>query len=902
MAQIPSNAGIPDVQPSTNVPTPYQRLSPAPAPTRQYSEAIPRGLQQFGTDLQRAGQKWGEIAADDVSNQFQDQANKILHGDPNTPNPDGTPDTGYLGLKGESALRQRQTYEKKLDDLLNKSRSALVTPDQTMRFDNYSRRYRAVVSGQMGTHADTQANAYAQDVAKGQIKAGLDDVSNNANDENLVAAGAADTIDGYTKLAERNGAVRGDTLWKQAQSDGAKAVARARILSIGATDPVKALQMTEDPNYKKVLGTDYHVLAEHLRTRADNEIGSAAGKGAFSDAVSAPFQPLPDGTKIDKDMIHKAVVGGESGGQQTDATGKTLTSPDNAQGIGQITPDTWKRFAKPGEDINKRADNLAVSKRITDYFMDKYNGDWARTAVAYFSGEGNVAPAGSPTPWVVDKRDQQGKGTSVSDYVADKAKRLGAKSPQQVFIEKNSAIDASNLTEPQKEVAKRRLREDYHTAEVGAVADTKAKKDANDEAANQYTTQILSPNVPPDILPRIANDPKLDWHTKHALTEAAEKHLGDDVERSSQHFGPGFWETRKKVLLPAGDPNRIAEPSQILSRAGPGGDLTLAGAKELIGTMGLTQKSVNDHMVAQTQQSLMQYAKKKMSFEEDSQVPGYAGLKDPAGEKIFHAQFVPKFLAAYDQWVKDGKDPWKFLTQENVDSLAEGMRSTADMARDRLKALGEGVPGGPRQPIPPVPAGINENSWKSVIGAPPLNSSGQEYPLDVWTKIVQTLRDQPTPERIAAFNKNFGPAGYDANEILGRLQEKEGTRQNLGAANQALKLTPQEKFLYEHHLSNLEKGGVANNGQTSSLLAMTIGVDGKTYVIPSVWDNKILMPDAAIKRAEAAGLDKFPSYKNEREAKARYDKMHDYMEKDTTAVEKKRGEEAERVKSSLMVP
>jgi hypothetical protein len=96
-----------------------------------------------------------------------------------------------------------------------------------------------------------------------------------------------------------------------------------------------------------------------------------------------------------------------------------------------------------------------------------------------------------------------------------------------------------------------------------------------------------------------------------------------------------------------------------------------------------------------------------------------------------------------------------------------------------------------------------------------------------------------------------------------------------------LNLSPQEQNLYDHHLENLRKGGVKNpNGSTSTIRNITSEVDGKHYVIPTVWNNQIVSPDQAMQNAKKAGLDKFPSYDTELEAEQRYLEMHDYMEKD----------------------
>jgi muramidase (phage lysozyme) len=113
---------------------------------------------------------------------------------------------------------------------------------------------------------------------------------------------------------------------------------------------------------------------------------------------------------------------------------------------------------------------------------------------------------------------------------------------------------------------------------------------------------------------------------------------------------------------------------------------------------------------------------------------------------------------------------------------------------------------------------------------------------------------------------------------------------HLAEANAALNLTPQEQALYQRHFSNLYgAGGVTNDGSDpdlpkgsrSTLYQSSVEHDGKTYNVPTVWDGKILPIGDALKRVEAEGWDKFPSYGSDDEAEARYGKMHDFMEKDT---------------------
>lgn len=110
--------------------------------------------------------------------------------------------------------------------------------------------------------------------------------------------------------------------------------------------------------------------------------------------------------------------------QQESSSGRnTATSSTGAIGPGQIMPQTFREFARPGEDIHNPEHNVAVSQRIVDTYHRRYGGDPARVAVAYFSGPGNVAPEGSPTPW---RRDTSDGRVRVSQYVAQVTGRMGA--------------------------------------------------------------------------------------------------------------------------------------------------------------------------------------------------------------------------------------------------------------------------------------------------------------------------------------------------------------------------------------------------------------------------------------------------------------------------------------------
>ncbi len=104
--------------------------------------------------------------------------------------------------------------------------------------------------------------------------------------------------------------------------------------------------------------------------------------------------------------------------QQESSGGKT--APDNPF---QIQQGTFNQYAQPSESWSNPADRSAVAQRVLAGYSQKYGGDLGRVATAYFSGEGNVAPAGSPTPFIKNTADSNGK--TVASYVGDILGRAG---------------------------------------------------------------------------------------------------------------------------------------------------------------------------------------------------------------------------------------------------------------------------------------------------------------------------------------------------------------------------------------------------------------------------------------------------------------------------------------------
>lgn len=157
-------------------------------------------------------------------------------------------------------------------------------------------------------------------------------------------------------------------------------------------------------------------IAAAARARVAGE-GAALPAGPQYDAAGNPL-PTMSRTASLNSGAGAAPTLPQIFAQQESSGGKT--APDNPL---QIQQGTFNQYAQPGESWSNPADRTTVAQRVLATYNQKYGGDLGRIATAYFSGEGNVAPAGSATPFLKNVSDSNGK--SVASYVGDIYGRAG---------------------------------------------------------------------------------------------------------------------------------------------------------------------------------------------------------------------------------------------------------------------------------------------------------------------------------------------------------------------------------------------------------------------------------------------------------------------------------------------
>ena len=267
--------GVTTTEPQAS-PTPYQNLQPPTATPAMYGGQVAEGLKELGTGAGRAAVFFGEAAADNAANQYQERLNEIMHGTPGkmVQGPDGqmVPDTGFMGLKGRAAMDARPDVDKRLEQLRAEIRGGLLTPQQSLRFDDFSRRYKTWAEGRIGQHTDNESNRWYDQVENATANAAQKHIAVNYNDPAAVEEGQHRLREAYVKKAQRNGG--GPELVQAAMDKADRETAATLMMATAVTDPLKAQRIAEKS--RMALGTMYDEVMNRIRPRAEQAEGQRA--------------------------------------------------------------------------------------------------------------------------------------------------------------------------------------------------------------------------------------------------------------------------------------------------------------------------------------------------------------------------------------------------------------------------------------------------------------------------------------------------------------------------------------------------------------------------------------------------------------------------------------------------
>lgn len=782
---MPYNEGVPEVAPRESVPDDYQHIQTNP---NQFGELYAKGEQQLGQGLSTAGKFFGQVQTDDAATKAMARADAAL--------------SKFRTLRSGDALNAQQSTQDEIDAAFKEGREGLFSAEQQHEYDQVTRSFQLrYISGVMASHADQEAKAYAANTNNDGANFHLGLIAQNPNSDAVFNDNQAEIMRARVKQAQIEG--RDAIGVQQAAAEGRAEAVAARVRSIAVNDPAKAYSTLDQ--YKDIAsvvdrksGVSYYdTLANEVRARSEQQNGVTAGQNA--EATAKLNHPFANAGLPVWSSAAAAAPGGfspyglartikiESGGNPNAKNG-------NAEGLGQFMPATWDQFGQgdrkdPQQAIlatqryaaaNAQALKGVLGRDPTDaelYLAHQQGAEGAErlltnpnaragslvgdAAIRNNGGDPNAPAFMFTNMWVGRFNGSQGWQVALGPGAIAERPSIRADAYQQI-------LDNPNLNPNERAHAFSYLHTSLAAQEIAENNTAKANKDIVEQAANEYAQAIHSGHGSPEMVAKLVTDPRFnsDWKTRDTLINLARSQSGSDIAGASMQYGPGFWSAYKSITAPLGDPTRITDPTALLPRAGPGGDLTLAGLDRLTKTMTEMRKSVDDTAVHTAKAGLLDYAKSKLSFDQEMLFPGVKPLADPKGKQIFDARFIPKFEAAYDAWVKDGKNPWEFLTQENVDKLMQGMRSKTEMAMDKISSRDDATGEKTAQTVPP-PADIPAPAWQEVMADRPVAPSGRPVAPQNWAAAIAMVRSNPTPENIAAFNKTF--KDFDAQKILDKL-------------------------------------------------------------------------------------------------------------------------------------
>lgn len=341
MAQVGEDTGIPKVAPNVD----GTRVQ---ATAEDFGSGIGTGLQQLGAGAEKATDYYGQVAADDATNNWHTKTNAILYGDPND-----SESPGYFSLKGADAMREKPNVAKALKKATDEYRGTLFTAQSKAQFDNDTRRTQWMYDSQIGNHYDQQSTHWQVSTNENKLSIAEDSVARAPNDPDVL---------GLALTHAREAAVRIEQVKNGGTADVSAAITKAdqsirlkQLDALRVTDPQAALNLLlrdeggmvlrSLPNYASLV----HSVQEdavNASTAHETEKAIEGWKDKAAMAVHVPVAPLAGGTGPMVEKVEaayrpavSAILGGES--QHDENSGGDDGSFTHA-GLGQFTVDQWK--------------------------------------------------------------------------------------------------------------------------------------------------------------------------------------------------------------------------------------------------------------------------------------------------------------------------------------------------------------------------------------------------------------------------------------------------------------------------------------------------------------------------------------------------------------------------------
>ncbi len=395
MPPLPYSQGVPSVEPEVGgnvLDRNYLRIQSTPA---EFGGLIGQGEQALGQGALKAGQFYGEVAADNATNQYMAGARKILFGDPDKPwldgsgqpilDNDGKPqaDRGLFGLQGDEAMRAAPQKIKALEDLRTQLGAGMLTGASALKFDAETRRMQNYHNDLIGRHVEAEAHQWAHEVEQAGIENHKLAIGQAAlsGDWGEVAKHEKDLIGMHIRQASRLGG--GNELLTQANNRGQIESKVAQIAATAPTNPALAESILNDNRGLLAGSGHYDALSNLVRGYVDREDreydkafvnqwlhdpntpynppsgrhGSVGSGGSFR---APPGAPIEGANPVEQQMLNEI---------RHRESSNNYSSPPNekdASGAYQFQGQTWKENTKKSGIGTEYARAVDAPQKVQD--------------------------------------------------------------------------------------------------------------------------------------------------------------------------------------------------------------------------------------------------------------------------------------------------------------------------------------------------------------------------------------------------------------------------------------------------------------------------------------------------------------------------------------------------------
>lgn len=583
---------------------PYQRIDSSAADfggaTAQAIGGVAQAIGQAGQETSQTALLRQQYANVNSSTQgltgFYQKADALSNGDPQN----GI--VGFNTLQGKDAVDQQGAYQQQLQQAYNDARASLNPAAQRMFDERGMWALRSYVS-RMGDHAAQQQNVYDYREARAGVQTSQQAALDGADDPNTWASGLAAVQEASLRSSKVQG-LDGDAAEATRQRDLSDLYI-GRVRQLEQRDPVAAQKFYQD-NIGMFAADQRYAVERELNYMTDSRYAAMDGTTAYANATGrAPAGPLPQNYNADTvkpysqqqiDSIvaqvkapsqYDSIINTAATKYGIDATDLKMrlvaesglrpdaVSSQGAKGIAQLTDDTAKSL---GVDPMNPAQAIDGAARLIVRAQSGNTTDRSAVDRAYYGG----SPAA------------QGPNTDqyVSNLGAVRNNLYGPNAGAPLTADELEGKRADIEAQARSLAESRKPGDPVYADRVVAEADKNLSRQIQDIRGQDYSNMqtVLNATIKGGFQSSSELSPELQATYAHLTMQdqaSVNKVMRDNQRAASGEFTPSdpkvFNDAQNRINLPAGDPNRLTDPSQITPLIAHG--LSFSDANKLIGEM-----------------------------------------------------------------------------------------------------------------------------------------------------------------------------------------------------------------------------------------------------------------------------------------------------------------------------